>query len=388
MQKIIIRRLHMKLLLILVLAALIVGCVKTTPEETIPDKPDTVSETNPITETIAESTPETHTEESIPVMPDPVPSDTPYTGELFYFTKVPSAESEEPENTYRALAVLAFDFTDLPSNWWENNYNNTLISYSDEQPRIDSVEYLRMETDGVVHPTDESKFTSPNGYTADGKPFSWEIQTYPHPEIVETVTEYTTYIRLNDEKMLCLSFYSYTYFHDEDFVNNFLLPKLSTCRTWTPDMPLKLLFTTNSVYQEEPSSNYHITLTLPDSWQWNNSSVADDTERMYTGRYSVKRMEFYPVTYTEPFKGYMQFQSKGIPDPITGTTDEGLPYEIYVYSGFSEGEPLEVTWYFANIGYDGRYIQISFLTFEDDPVDYFDTVTLPVIKSVHIETAQ
>ena len=210
----------MKLLLILVLAALLVGCAKTTPEETIPDKPENPplstqpAETEPAAE--SESLPET-APESAPVMPDPIPVDTPYTGDLFYFTKLPSEESAEPENTYRALAVLAFDFTDLPSNWWENNYNNTLISYSDEQPRIDSVEYLRMETDGVIHPTDESKFTSPNGYTADGKPFSWETQTYPHPEIVETVTEYTTYIRLNDAKMLCMSFYSYTYFHDEDF---------------------------------------------------------------------------------------------------------------------------------------------------------------------------
>ncbi len=371
----------MKILLILVLAALLVGCVSTTPDETAPEKPDHIMETKPV--------------EDIPAI-DP---ETPYTGDMFYFTKLPAEEFTEPEpedetvlippgpqETYRTLAALAFDFSDLPSNWRENNFTNTLISHTDEHPRIDSLEYLRMKTDGIVYPVDESKFTVPNGHTADGKPFSWETHQYSQPESVESGTEYFTYIRLNDTSMLRLSFYSYEY--DTDFVNDFLLPVLTPCRTWTPDIPLSLRFTTDSALQSDPSADYHIDIDLPVQWQWNNSSVANDMERMYTGRYSIKRMEFYPVTYAEAFKGYEQLQSQGIPEPITGTTDEGLPYEIYSYDSFSEGEPLGITWYFANIAFDGRYITLSFLTFEDDSADYFDTVTLPVIQSVHIETAE
>ncbi|MBQ8333500.1 MAG: hypothetical protein IJX93_06980 [Clostridia bacterium] len=380
----------MKLLLILVLAALLAGCVSTTPAENIPDKPE---------ETAEDTLPDETETENQPAMPDPIPADTPYTGDIFYFTKLPAEESNIPEpedetvvippgptDTYRALGALAFDFANLPSNWHENNYTNTLISYTDEQPRIDSIEYLRMETDGIVYPADETKFTSPMGYTADGKPFFWETANSQHSETAENRTEYLTYIRLNDASMVRLTFYSYAY--DEDFVNSFLIPKLCSCRTWTPEVPLKLRFTTDSTLQSTPSADYHIDIALHDSWQWNNSSVADDIERMYTGRYAIKRMEFYPVTYTEPFQGYEQLKSQGIPEPITGTTDEGIPYEIYIYNSYSEGESLGCTWYFANLAYDGRYINISFLTYGDDPDNYFDTVTLPVIKSVHIEAAE
>ena len=376
----------MKILLILTLAALLTGCVSTTPAETNPDKPENPAEL-------------TQPDETALHIPDPIPADTPYTGDIFYFTKLPAEESPEaapddetvlippgPENTYRALAALAFDFSDYPSpEWWISNYTGTVISYT-EHPRIDSVEYLRMTTDGIIYPVDDVKFTETKGYTADAKPFAYETAPYQHPETAETGTEYTVFVRLNDTSMLRLSFYSYAY--DTDFVNDFLLPVLTSCRTWTPDNPLHLRFTTDSALQSTPSADYHIDIDLPAQWQWNNSSVADDMERMYTGRYSIKRMEFYPVTYAEAFKGYEQLQSHGIPDPITGSTDEGLPYEIYSYNSFSEGEPLGVTWYFANIAFDGRYIPISFLTFEDDPADYFETVTLPVIESVHIEPAE
>lgn len=380
----------MKILLILVLAALITGCVSTTPAETIPDKPE---------ETAEDTLPDEPETENQPAMPAPIPADTPYTGEIFYFTKLPAAESAEPEpedetvvippgptNTYRALAALAFDFSDLPSNWWANNNTNTLISYTDEQPRIDSIEYLRMETNGIVYPADDEKFTSPTGYTADSKPYFWETTPYQHPETTEVGTEYTTYLKISDSEMVQLSFYSYSY--DEDFENDFLMPLLNSCRTWTPDFPMILQFTTSSKLQSTPSPDYHLSLIHPDIWQWNGSNVANDIERMHTGRYATKRMEIFPITYTEPFKGYEALQSQGIPEPITGTTDDGLPYKIYAYASGSEGEPLGCTWYFANFGFDGRYITLSFLTYEDDPADYFDTVTLPVIKSVHIETAE
>ena len=129
----------MKILLILTLAALLTGCVSTTPAETIPDKPENPAEL-------------TQPDETALHIPDPIPADTPYTGDIFYFTKLPAEESPEaapddetvlippgPENTYRALAALAFDFSAYPSpEWWISNYTGTVISYT-EHPRIDSV---------------------------------------------------------------------------------------------------------------------------------------------------------------------------------------------------------------------------------------------------------
>ena len=377
----------MKILSILILAAFLAGCVKTTPNDTVPDKPDpetslpadtaSSSETDP-----APETPPDETESAAPeaaVLPGTTELSSAY--DIFYLSRTPPAENDEPADAYTALAALAFEFSAHP-DWLENNYSSTVVSYTDSPVNINSAEYLRMVSDRVVYPIDPGKFTAPQGHTADGMPYAWETRPYSNPAIAETGTEYVTWIQLNDTSMAQFSFYTYSI--DSDFENSTLRPLLDACRTWTPDTPLKIRFTTDASLQADASPDYTIDLELPVQWQWNNSSVADDMERMYTGRYSIKRMEFSPVTYDEPFKGYEQLQSRGIPEPITGITDEGLPYEIYAYNSFSEGEPLGNTWYFANIAYKGRFITLSFLTFEDDPDDYFETVTLPVIRSVSI----
>jgi len=383
----------MKLLLIFTLAALLVGCVKIAPDESAPEKADPVTEASPPEETSSaeETKPsdETLPPKTEPGIPEAAerPDITEFSSayDIFYLSQTPPVENGEPADTYTALAALAFDFSAYP-DWWANNYSSTAVSYTDIPVNINSIEYLRMVSDRVVYPFDPDKFTSPMGHTADGMPYVWETRHYSPTMIAETGTEYSTWIQLNETAMAHLSFYGYSI--DENFENDILLPLLDTCRTWTPCTPLEIRFTTNSTYQDDDSPDYHISLELPVQWQWNNSSVADDMERMYTGRYSIKRMEFHPVTYPEVFKGYEQLQSQGIPDPITGTTDKGLPYEIYSYASRSEAEPLGVTWYFVNIAFDGRFIPLSFLTFEDDPADYFETVTLPVIKSVHIEEAE
>ena len=384
----------MKFLLILVLAAFLVGCVKTTPEETIPDKPDETPSSSisdpPLSyepEESGQTDSETTADETEPTA---APTETtqgdnapeavrihPYAGDIFYFSQKPPAPSGEPIETYTALAALTFDFSAHPK-WWISNYNSTVISHTDETATINSTEYLRMVSDRVVYSVDSSFFHAPKGFTADEKPYLWVTRPYRHPTASVDGTEYLTWIQLDDDSMVQLSFFGYTY--DEDFENTILRPLLDSCRIWTDDIPFLLRFPST-----ENDPNLSVDLTLPVQWQWNNSSVADDMERMYTGRYSIKRMEFYPVLNREVFKGYEQLQSQGVPAPITGTTDEGLPYEIYSYNSFSEGEPIGITWYFANIEHEDGYLMLSFLTFEDDPADYFETVTLPVIKSVHIE---
>ncbi len=381
----------MKILLILILAAFLAGCVKTTPNETVPDKPDpetslpadtaSSSETDP-----APETPPDETESAAPeaaVLPGTAELSSAY--DIFYLSRTPPAENGEPADTYTALAALAFGFSAHP-DWLENNYSSTVVSYTDYPVNINSAEYLRMVSDRVVYPIDPGKFTAPQGHTADGMPYAWETRPYSNPAFAETGTEYVTWIQLDDTSMAQLSFYTYSI--DTDFENSTLRPLLDACRTWTPDTPLKIRFTTDASLQDDASPDYTIDLELPVQWQWNNSSVADDMERMYTGRYSIKRMEFYPVLRSEVFKGYERLQSQGVPAPITGRTNDGLPYEIYAYDSVSEGDRSKVTWYFANIEHEDGYLMLSFLTFEDDPADYFDTVTLPVIRSVSIAEAQ
>ena len=387
----------MKILLILVLAALLVGCVSTVPDETIPDKPDAPPSSSitapPLsyeTEESGQTDSETTADETEPTAaptettqednaPEAVRSPH-YAGDIFYFSQKPPAPNGEPVETYTALAALTFDFSAHPK-WWISNYNSTVISHTDETVTINSTEYLRMVSDRVVYSVDSSFFQTPKGFTADEKPYLWVTRTYRHPTASVEGTEYLTWIQLDDDSMVQLSFFGYAY--DEDFENTILRPLLDSCRIWTDDIPFLLRFPST-----ESDPNIAVDLTLPVEWQWNNSTVADDMERMYTGRYSVKRMEFYPVLRSEVFEGYERLQYQGVPAPITGKTNDGLPYEIYAYDSVSEGDRSKVTWYFANIEHEDGYLMLSFLTFEDDPADYFETVTLPVIKSVHIEETE
>ena len=151
----------MKILLILALAALLVGCGDTVPEETIPYKPE------PVTETVPEA-------EEIPA----IDLDTPYTGEMFYYSQLSDSENGKPIDTYTAQAVLAFDFSAHP-DWYGGD--PSINSYRDEIPRYESTSYPRMTKDRVIYPLDEENFKSPMGYTADGMPFVWETAEYRHP---------------------------------------------------------------------------------------------------------------------------------------------------------------------------------------------------------------
>lgn len=377
----------MKFLILLLITVLLAGCGTSVPPENTPEtlrSEPSAEEIPPLTldepADIPESEPETQAE-----------AEEPYSGDIFYFTKLPAAPamdepedetvipSPEPEDTYRALAAVVFDKS-LYTSWDENNYSNTILSYTDNPPRFGSIQYPRMTTDGIVYPADKTEFSSPTGYTADKIPYVWETREYVHPESSEAGTEYSVSFLLDETSMITLSFYSYTY--DENYETAFLRPLLDTCRTWIPETPLTYRFT--GQLSEEESAPLTVDIPFSDRWCWNNSSVADDMERMYTGRYSTKRMEFYPELMDTPHTGFYNLTTKGVAVPVTGNTKDGLPYEMYVYDSFSEGEPLGCTWYFVNIVYNDLYLPVTFLAFEDDPADYFDTVILPVIESVHI----
>jgi len=383
----------MKILFLLFLTLLMVGCGTSEEPENIPETSAVSPASLQSDEKISEIPPVTAIENHEPIPADEPytrHTDKPYTGNVFYFTKLPvvpsdSAKPEDetvlspskPENTCRALAAVVFNFSELPS-WCVNNFTNTVIFCPDELPYLDSPQYLRMNTDGIVYAADPGKFTSPMGYTADGIPYIWETREYLHDRVVETGTEYAVSLLLRETDMVNLSFYTNSY--DKDFENDFLRPHLDTCRVWTPDKSLTVRFT--NIDNNESPAAMTADLTLPDTWILENTGHASDMKRVYTGEYSIGRMQ-KPAFSTEHFTGYEQLHSSTGSDPVTGRTVEEVPYTIYRRAALSAlGEPLGHSWYFVNIGYQYRYLVLSFLTYEDDPADYFDTVILPVIESV------
>ena len=385
----------MKILLLLFLTLLIVGCGTT-------EEPYTVQE--PSAETMPLFQPLQPDENASEIRPDEdsvsVPldepytrhTDEPYTGDIFYFTKLPAVPSDsakpedetvlpspEPADTYHALAAVIFDYSELPS-WNVDNFKNTVIFCPDELPNRDSPQYLRMNTDGIVYAAAPGKFTSPMGYTADGIPYVWETREYLHDWGVETGTEYVVSLLLSGTDMVNLSFYTNSY--DEDFENDFLRPHLDACRTWIPEKPLTVRF--HGLDNNQSPAAMTADFTLPDTWILENTGSASDTKLVHTGQYSIKRMD-KPAFSTEHFTGYEPFHATLDYEPFTGTTAEGFPYIVYRRDPLSVfGEPLGVSWYFVSIGHPNRYLTVAFLSYEDDPADYFDTVILPVIESVHI----
>lgn len=377
----------MKFLILLLITVLLAGCGTSVPpentSETLRSEPS-AEEIPPLTAdepvSVPESEPEVQTE-----------AGEPYSGDIFYFTKLPAASamdepedetvipSPEPEDTYRALAAVVFEFSELPS-WCVDNFTNTVVFCPDELPYPDSPQYLRMTTDGIVYPADSEKFTSPLGYTADGIPYIWETREYLHDEFAETGTEYVVSLLLSEADMVNISFCTNSF--DADFEKDFLLPHLTSCRTWTPDKSLTIRF--DGIDNNQSPAAMTADFTLPDIWILENTGSASDTKRVHTGQYSIKRMD-KPAYSTELFTGYEPFHATLDYEPFTGTTDEGFPYTVYRRDSLSAlGEPLENSGYFVSIGHPNRYLTVAFLTYENDPADYFDTVILPVIESVHI----
>ena len=123
-----------------------------------------------------------------------------------------------------------------------------------------------------------------------------------------------------------------------------------------------------------------IRLDFPESWEV-GGTTALDIPRREAGIYSTKRMEYYNYMYRQT-EADVFFEEKSTP--------AGLAYRYWTTTGNSI-EGLGVVWHHCEFPVeagDTFYFHIYFLTFSDDPEDYFEMHIQPVIDSVKITLAQ
>lgn len=116
-----------------------------------------------------------------------------------------------------------------------------------------------------------------------------------------------------------------------------------------------------------------IALDFPASWQV-EGTTAMDIPRSEAGIYSTKRMEYYSFLYRDT-ESDVFFAERATPS--------GNTYRYWTTTG-SSPEGLGVVWHHCEfpvqIG-ETFYFHIYFLTFSDDPEDYFEMHIQPILDS-------
>ena len=124
-----------------------------------------------------------------------------------------------------------------------------------------------------------------------------------------------------------------------------------------------------------------VTMEMPASWDF-EGTTAMDIPRMEAGIYSSKRMEYYNYLYRDPESGTM-FTEK--------VTADGLEYRYWEQTGGTL-EGLRAVWHHCEFpvsaGREIFWFHVYFLTFSDDPADYYEMHIQPMIDSIKITLYQ
>ncbi|MBR4959632.1 MAG: hypothetical protein IKY52_01905 [Clostridia bacterium] len=123
-----------------------------------------------------------------------------------------------------------------------------------------------------------------------------------------------------------------------------------------------------------------IAMEMPVSWEF-GGTTALDIPRRDAGIYSTKRMEYYNCMYRDT-ESQAQYAEK--------TTASGLSYRYWETSGGTL-EGLDVVWHHCEFPVkagDTFYFHIYFLTFSDDPEEYFEMHIQPILDSMEITLYQ
>ena len=117
-----------------------------------------------------------------------------------------------------------------------------------------------------------------------------------------------------------------------------------------------------------------ITMDIPASWEL-GGTTALDIPRSEAGLYSTKRMEYYHFLYRDTESDVFS-QEK--------VTPGGVAYRYWTTTG-STPEGLGVVWHHCEFPVqmgETFYFRIYFLTFSDDPEDYFGMHIQPILDSM------